>query len=206
MGIMDLFRQIETPQPTGTPELLLVGLGNPGSEYRETRHNAGFMALDTLAQQQHTDITRTKFKAHVGDVTLAGRRCLLMKPDTYMNNSGEAVSEAMRFYKIPPENIIVVLDDITLAPGKLRIRRKGSAGGHNGLKSIIYHTGSDAFARIRLGIGAKPNPDYDLADWVLSRFTPEEIPAMHTACEQACICLELMAAGKTDEAMNKYNA
>ncbi len=164
------------------------------------------MTLDLLAEREHTEIKRMKFKSLCGDAVIAGKRCLLMKPTTYMNNSGQAVAEAMQFYKLPIDHIIVVYDDISLEPSRLRIRRKGSDGGHNGIKSIIYLTGEDTFPRIKLGVGKKPRPDYNLADWVLSRFTKEELEQMHIAAEHACESIALMVNGKIDEAMNRYNA
>lgn len=206
MSIFDLFKQVESAAPAGPPEYLIVGLGNPGLEYAQTRHNAGFMTLDLLAEREHTEIKRMKFKSLCGDAVIAGKRCLLMKPTTYMNNSGQAVAEAMQFYKLPIDHIIVVYDDISLEPSRLRIRRKGSDGGHNGIKSIIYLTGEDTFPRIKLGVGKKPRPDYNLADWVLSRFTREELEQMHIAAEHACESIALMVNGKIDEAMNRYNA
>ncbi|CBL18298.1 aminoacyl-tRNA hydrolase [Ruminococcus champanellensis] len=206
MSIFDLFKQVESAAPAGPPEYLIVGLGNPGLEYAQTRHNAGFMTLDLLAEREHTEIKRMKFKSLCGDAVIAGKRCLLMKPTTYMNNSGQAVAEAMQFYKLPIDHIIVVYDDISLEPSRLRIRRKGSDGGHNGIKSIIYLTGEDTFPRIKLGVGKKPRPDYNLADWVLSRFTKEELEQMHIAAEHACESIALMVNGKIDEAMNRYNA
>lgn len=206
MSIFDLFKQVESAAPAGSPEYLIVGLGNPGLEYAQTRHNAGFMTLDLLAEREHTEIKRMKFKSLCGDAVIVGKRCLLMKPTTYMNNSGQAVAEAMQFYKLPIDHIIVVYDDISLEPSRLRIRRKGSDGGHNGIKSIIYLTGEDTFPRIKLGVGKKPRPDYNLADWVLSRFTREELEQMHIAAEHACESIALMVNGKIDEAMNRYNA
>lgn len=206
MSIFDLFKQVESAAPAGPPEYLIVGLGNPGLEYAQTRHNAGFMTLDLLAEREHTEIKRMKFKSLCGDAVIAGKRCLLMKPTTYMNNSGQAVAEAMQFYKLPIDHIIVVYDDISLEPSRLRIRRKGSDGGHNGIKSIIYLTGEDTFPRIKLGVGKKPRPDYNLADWVLSRFTKEELEQMHIAAEHACESIALMVNGKIEEAMNRYNA
>ena len=206
MSIFDLFKQVESAAPAGPPEYLIVGLGNPGLEYAQTRHNAGFMTLDLLAEREHTEIKRMKFKSLCGDAVIAGKRCLLMKPTTYMNNSGQAVAEAMQFYKLPIDHIIVVYDDISLEPSRLRIRRKGSDGGHNGIKSIIYLTGEDTFPRIKLGVGKQPRPDYNLADWVLSRFTKEELEQMHIAAEHACESIALMVNGKIDEAMNRYNA
>lgn len=206
MSIFDLFKQVESAAPAGPPEYLIVGLGNPGLEYAQTRHNAGFMTLDLLAEREHTEIKRMKFKSLCGDAVIAGKRCLLMKPITYMNNSGQAVAEAMQFYKLPIDHIIVVYDDISLEPSRLRIRRKGSDGGHNGIKSIIYLTGEDTFPRIKLGVGKKPRPDYNLADWVLSRFTKEELEQLHIAAEHACESIALMVNGKIEEAMNRYNA
>ncbi len=172
--IMELFKQIETAKDAGrTISHIIVGLGNPGKEYIETRHNVGFRFLDALAEKQGMRIDRVKFHALVGDAVIAGCRVLLVKPETFMNSSGIAVREAADFYKIPPERILVVYDDITLDPGRIRVRKKGSDGGHNGIKSIIAHLGSDAFPRVRIGIGAKPHKDYDLADWVLGVPSPE---------------------------------
>ena len=153
---------------SGPPEFIIVGLGNPGKQYELTRHNAGFLFADLLADKNGVKINKIQFKAVTASLTLGGVKCLLMKPQTFMNNSGEAVRQAASFYKIPPERILVVFDDISLPCGRLRIRRKGSDGGHNGIKSIIYHLNSDAFPRVKLGVGEKPHPDYDLADWVLS--------------------------------------
>lgn len=207
MGIMDIFAQIEKERKTaGKPEWLIVGLGNPGLVYEKTRHNAGFMTMEYLAQQEHIEINKLKFKSYYADLTLAGKRCLVIKPQTYMNNSGEAVVQAMQFYKIDISHVIVVFDDISLAAGKLRIRRKGSAGGHNGIKSIIELTGSEEFARIKLGVGQKPNKNMNLADWVLSKFTEQELEAMQKSCADACEALKLMLNDNTEKAMNLYNA
>lgn len=207
MGIMDIFAQLEKERKTtGKPEWLIVGLGNPGLVYEKTRHNAGFMTMDYLAQQEKIEINKFKFKAYCTDVTLDGIRCLVLKPQTYMNNSGEAVVQAMQFYKIDISHVIVVFDDISLAVGKLRIRRKGSAGGHNGIKSIIELTGSEDFARIKLGVGQKPNKNMNLADWVLSKFTEQELEAMQKSCADACEALKLMITDNTEKAMNLYNA
>ena len=181
----------------GTYSYLIVGLGNPGPKYEMTRHNAGFLAVDLLALQEHVDIKKLKFHALVGDVRLGGERCLLMKPQTMMNLSGDAVAEAANFYKIPPERVLVLFDDISLDVGRTRVRRKGSAGGHNGIKSII--------ARVKIGVGQKPTPAYDLADWVLGRFPKEQEPALKTALEHATAAVRLLVEGKTDEAMNLYN-
>lgn len=194
------------PMPTGPVEYLIVGLGNPGRQYENTRHNAGFMTMDYLANQCHAQINRIKFKALVGDAELGGKRVLLMKPQTFMNLSGQAVQEAMAFYKIPPERTIIIFDDISLPPGRLRIRKKGSDGGHNGIKNIIYLSGKDTFPRIKMGVGAKPRPDYNLADWVLSQFTEPEKKDLCSAIEKAVAAATLMVEGKTDEAMNRYNS
>ncbi|MBQ8614660.1 MAG: aminoacyl-tRNA hydrolase [Ruminiclostridium sp.] len=190
---------------TGAVEYIICGLGNPGTQYENTRHNAGFMAIDTIAENIHADVKKLKFKSLTGDVMLGGVRCLLMKPTTFMNNSGEAVIEALNFYKLSPERLIVIYDDISMDVGRTRIRRKGSDGGHNGIKSIILNTNSDNFPRIKIGVGAKPHPDYNLADWVLSPFLKEQAEALETALSNAAKAAELMVQGKTDEAMNKYN-
>lgn len=192
--------------PTGPVEYLIVGLGNPGQQYENTRHNAGFMTMDYLANQCHAQINRIKFKSLVGDAELGGKRVLLMKPQTFMNLSGQAVQEAMAFYKIPPERTIIIFDDISLPPGRLRIRKKGSDGGHNGVKNIIYLSGKDTFPRIKMGVGAKPRPDYNLADWVLSQFTEAEKKELYSAIEKAVSAVSLMVEGKTEEAMNRYNS
>lgn len=187
-------------------EYLIVGLGNPGKKYEFTRHNAGFLCLDLYAQKNSFKIDRVKFKAVCADVKIAGKRCLMLKPQTFMNLSGEAVREAAAFYKIPPEKILVVFDDVSLNVGKMRIRRKGSDGGHNGIKSIIYHLASSDFPRIKIGVGKKPHPDFDLADWVLKPFSKSELEQLRECCENACQAIELIVSGKTDEAMNRYNA
>lgn len=190
---------------TGAVEYIVCGLGNPGTQYENTRHNAGFMAIDTIASQLNADVKKLKFKSLTADVMLGGVRCLLMKPTTFMNNSGEAVIEALNFYKLPPEKLIVIYDDISMDVGRTRIRRKGSDGGHNGIKSIILQTNSDNFPRIKIGVGAKPHPDYNLADWVLSPFLKEQAEALEAALSNSAKAAELMVQGKTDEAMNKYN-
>ena len=200
-----LFRKKEQPAQAA-PEFLVVGLGNPGTQYENTRHNAGFLALDLLAKKWSFDIKRLKFKGLIGDTVVAGRRVLFLKPSTYMNLSGQSVQEALEFYKIPVENLLVIFDDISLEPGKLRIRRKGSAGGHNGIKNIIYLLGRDDFARIKLGVGAKPHPDYNLADWVLSRFTAQELEQLEQAEARCPDIVELFVQGKLGEAMNRFNS
>lgn len=208
MSIFDVFDRIssDTTGKRGKIEYIIVGLGNPGMEYDGTRHNAGFFTIDTLAEQLGEEINRLKFKGKTAEVTIGDKRCLLLKPTTYMNNSGEAVVQAMEFYKIQAENLIVIYDDISLEPGKLRIRRKGSHGGHNGIRSIIELTGHDNFPRIKIGVGRKPHPDYDLAKWVLGKFRKEDADKLKSAAENACECIKLMVLGKTDEAMNKFNS
>ena len=191
---------------TSSYDFIIAGLGNPGARYEMTRHNAGFLAMDLLAIEDGFTIKKLKHHALVADVNIDGKRCLVMKPQTMMNNSGEAVGEAARFYKIPPENIIIVYDDISLDVGKMRIRRKGSAGGHNGIKSIISHLSSENFPRIKIGVGKKPNPEYDLVSWVLGRFPKEQEPELKTALENAVKAVHLIVSGKTDEAMNLYNS
>ena len=199
------FKKKATPAPSGSPEFMVVGLGNPGKDYEFTRHNAGFLTLDHIAAEENTDIKKLKYKALIGDTVISGHRCLLVKPQTFMNNSGEAVREISQFYKIPPEKIIVIFDDISLPCGKLRIRRKGTDGGHNGIKSIIYHLNSDNFPRIKVGVGAKPHPDYNLADWVLSNFKKDEMEELKKAITKATEVLPFMLDGEIDKAMNKAN-
>ena len=201
---MNFFSRNRTP--SGPPEFIIVGLGNPGKKYELTRHNAGFLFSDLLADKNGESISKIQFKSVTANRTLGGHRCLLMKPQTFMNNSGEAVKQAAAFYKIPPENIIVVFDDISLPCGKLRIRRTGSDGGHNGIKSIIYHLNSDKFPRIKLGVGEKPHPEYDLADWVLSSFKKNELDSLRDAAENACKAVEMMVQGNTDGAMSNFNS
>lgn len=190
---------------TRTPEYLIVGLGNPGREYEFTRHNAGFLFIDALAQKMGLEVRRLKFQSLCADGELSGHRCLLLKPQTFMNHSGQAVRDAAAFYKIPPERILVVYDDISLEPGILRIRRKGSDGGHNGIKSILYHVESDQFPRIKLGVGKKPHPDYDLAAWVLSSLSERERELLDAAVNRACDAAGLIVDGKIDQAMNLYS-
>ena len=206
MGIMDIFAQLERERPpAGKPEWLIVGLGNPGMQYENTRHNAGFMALDAIAEKTGTQVSRMKFKGYIGDAVLGGHRVLLLKPQTYMNNSGEAVVAAMQFYKLDIAHVLVMYDDISLAPGKLRIRRKGSAGGHNGIKSIIELTGEEDFPRIKIGVGAKPRKEMDLADWVLSKFRPEEKDLMAQSTGNAAAAAEVIVSEGIEKAMNLYS-
>lgn len=187
-------------------DYIVAGLGNPGAKYEMTRHNAGFLAMDLLAITKNTDIKRLKHHALVADMQIGGKHCLVMKPQTMMNNSGEAIGEAAKFYKIPPENVIIVYDDISLDVGQTRIRRKGSAGGHNGIKSIIAHLGSENFPRIKVGVGKKPTPEYDLVNWVLGRFPKEQEKDLKAALENSVSALELIVGGDIDKAMNLYNS
>lgn len=205
-NIFDLFKKIESSSDAKAPVTHIVaGLGNVGKEYETTRHNAGFMAIDALAEKCGVRIDRVKFHALVSEANVAGKRVLLMKPTTYMNNSGVAIGEAAAFYKIPPENVIVLHDEISFDVGYMRIRRKGSAGGHNGLKSIIAHLSSDAFPRVKIGVGNKPSPDYDLADFVLGKFSKEDIEKLKVENSDIIASVELMLNGKIEEAMNKYS-
>lgn len=208
MSVFDIFKKLDAekaPMPSGPVEYIIVGLGNPGTKYENTRHNAGFMALDTLAEDIGADVKRLKFKSLTADVSINGVHCLLMKPTTFMNNSGEAVVEALNFYKLKTDRLLVIYDDISMDVGRTRIRGKGSDGGHNGIKSIIYLTGSDVFPRIKIGVGAKPHPDYDLADWVLGMFPKEQGEALEAAFKNASEAAKLIVQGKMNEAMNKYN-
>ena len=208
MSIFDVFDRISanSQNARGKIEYVIAGLGNPGLEYENTRHNAGFIVLDMLAKQCGEEINRMQFKGRTADVMLGDKRCLLLKPTTYMNNSGESIAQALEFYKLDVSSLIVVCDDISLDVGRLRIRRKGSHGGHNGLRSICELTGSDSYERIKMGVGKKPHPDYDLAKWVLGKFGKEDMEKLNTAAENACECIKLMVQGKTDQAMNKYNS
>ena len=190
---------------SGPVEYLIVGLGNPDKKYENTRHNCGWLALDYIADKRGCKVNKIKYKSFVGECTIAGKRVMLMKPTTYMNNSGQAVTEAMRFYKLPPENVIVIFDDVSLDVGKMRIRQKGSDGGQKGMRSIIYLSGQDTFPRIKIGIGAKPDPRWELADWVLSRFSKEEMQTLETMFDNANEAVELMINGRIDRAMNLYN-
>ncbi|MBQ8063430.1 MAG: aminoacyl-tRNA hydrolase [Clostridia bacterium] len=198
---MSLFERFKGNRPM----YIIAGLGNPGSKYENTRHNIGWLAIDELAKEQGVTVDRMKFHALTGQCVLAGEKVLLMKPTTFMNNSGEAIEEARNFYKIPTGNVIVLSDDINLAPGKMRIRRKGGSGGHNGLKSIIQCMGTEDFPRVRLGIGGKTHPDMDLADYVLGKFPKSEQKAIDDVLKNAAEAAELLVAGDVNEAMNRFN-
>lgn len=207
MSIWDVFDKLSSAkeQNSAKPEYIICGLGNPGIQYEKTRHNAGFMAIGSMEEKYGFKADIFKYKAKTAVHNIGGKSCLIMKPETFMNRSGEAVSQAMRFYKLPLENVLVIFDDISLEPGHMRIRRKGSAGGHNGIKSIIELCGGDQFPRIKIGVGKKPRPDYELADWVLGRFDESDRKKVEEVCENVCAAAELIVSGKISEAMNLYN-
>ena len=205
--IFELFKQIskDNSGAAGAPTHMIVGLGNPGKDYAETRHNAGFLAMDKICASLGCECQRVKFKAFTNTVKIGDKSVLLMMPQTYMNLSGEAVGEAASYYNIPAENIIVLVDDIYLEPGYMRIRKKGSAGGHNGLKDIIAKCGGDGFPRVKIGVGEKPHPDYDMADWVLSSFKGDDAKTIDTACEKAADAVKAIILKGVDKAMSMYN-
>ncbi|MBE7048093.1 MAG: aminoacyl-tRNA hydrolase [Ruminococcaceae bacterium] len=183
---------------------VILGIGNPGRQYENTKHNIGFISLDFLSAAWNIPIQKIKHKALIGEGQHKGERVILVKPQTFVNLSGESIGEIMRFYKLSPEQLIVVYDDVNLDAGRIRIRSKGSDGGHNGMKSIIYHLQSDAFPRIRLGVGQKPST-YDLADWVLSKFTDEEIKVMAKAVDAIPDMVEEIMINGVQSAMNRFN-
>lgn len=205
-SIFDLFKQIskENNVPQGPVTHIIAGLGNPGSKYAQTRHNAGFMALDYIEEKYNFKINKVKFKSLVGEITFAGKRVLFMRPQTFMNLSGEAVREAADFYKVPSENITIIYDDVSFDPGVMRIKRKGSAGGHNGIKNIILQLDTDVFPRIKLGVGIKPK-EYDMVDWVLGKLPPDTHKDFFRTLEKVPDALELIVTGNTDKAMNMFN-
>ncbi|MBQ7015043.1 MAG: aminoacyl-tRNA hydrolase [Clostridia bacterium] len=186
-------------------DYIIAGLGNPGSEYAKTRHNAGFLAIDHIAKKCGASVDRLKFKALCGTAEIGGKKVLLMKPQTFMNVSGEAVGEAARFYKIPSERIMVIQDDIALPTGKLRIRKTGSDGGHNGIKSIISHLSSQNFIRFKIGVSDRENPNIPLADWVLGKFTDDEMKLIEAKYENIYKAAEMIMDGKFDLALSRYN-
>lgn len=200
------FRKKEESLEEGEIMKIIVGLGNPTDKYKGTRHNIGFMAIDKIAEAHKITMNQHKHKAMVGSGFVGGERVLLMKPLTYMNLSGESVRAAADFYKVDVEDILIIYDDISLEPGKLRIRKKGSAGGHNGIKSIISHMGGDNFPRIRVGIGGERHPGMDLADYVLGHFGKEEFVAINEALDNASKAAVLIMDDDIDTAMNLYNA
>ena len=191
---------------SGSIEYIAVGLGNPGKKYENTRHNTGFIAIDKIAEKYGCNINRLKYNALTAECVIAGKKVLLMKPQTFMNLSGEAVTQAMSFYKIPAEKVVIIFDDISLDVGRMRIRRKGSDGGQRGVRSIIGLSGSENFPRIKIGIGEKPHSGWQLSDWVLSRFTKEEIETLDKVTDNACKALEYIVSGNIDKAMSEYNS
>ena len=206
-NIFDLFKQISSTSDINKlpVKYLVVGLGNPGKEYENTRHNAGFLTVDYIAEKKGVRIDRAKFKALTATADICGAGVLLMKPQTYMNLSGEAVSEAARFYKIAPENIIVISDDVNLDVGRLRVRGNGSAGGQKGLNDIIVQSGTDKIPRVRIGVGKKPHPDYDMADWVLGVFSEEDRKTLAEVYPRAMTGVEKLLVGDIDGAMQCCN-
>ncbi len=192
-------------KPSGPVDFIVAGLGNPGKKYEATRHNAGFMAMEALGEMLGVKIDRVRFKSYCGEAVVGERRVLLLMPQTFMNLSGEAVQEAMQFYKLPPARTLILHDDISLPVGTIRVRRKGSDGGQKGMQNILLRTGSDQFPRIKIGVGAKPHPDYDLAAWVLSKFTKEEAPLILEAARNAAQAACLIVQDNIEEAMNRFS-
>ncbi len=208
-NIFDIFKRIESEKEAHTQAAIthiVVGLGNPGDKYFHTRHNAGFLAMDYISQKCGATVNRSKYRALVGEGMIAGRRVLLMKPQTLMNASGDAVIEAANFYKVPVENIIVLSDDVNLDVGRIRVRKSGSDGGQKGLRSIIARMGSDNFPRIRFGVGKKPHPDYDMADWVLGNLSESDKKGLFECFEVAYSGLEKIISGDVDSAMQICNS
>ena len=206
--IFDIFKRLEQNKSAASTQPithLLVGLGNPGKQYSLTRHNAGFLCLDTVCEKYGCTTDRSKFNALVGEATIAGARVLVMRPQTYMNASGDAVAAAANFYRIEPARIIVCSDDVSLDVGGMRVRGKGSDGGQRGLRSIIDQLGTDAFPRIRFGVGKKPHPEYDMKDWVLSTFAPSELEKLRSLFPIACEGVEHLIKGDLDGAMQICN-
>ena len=189
----------------GKPEFIIAGLGNPGKEYEYSRHNAGFLCLDILCNRYGIRTDRVKYRSLTCTAVIEGHSCLVMRPQTYMNSSGEAIKEAADFFKIPPEKVIVIYDDISLPTGTLRIRKKGSAGGHNGIKSIIWQLNSDVFPRLKIGVGDRKDKDDDLKDYVLGRFSKADMDTLKNTMEKAVDALKYILDGDTDGAMSRYN-
>ncbi len=214
MGIMDIIGQIksalfgrnEKNKEEIIPMYIVAGLGNPGKQYDMTRHNIGFHTIDYIAEKYGAKLNKLKFKAVYGETVIGGEKVYLVKPQTFMNLSGDSIIEMAKFYKVSSENIIIINDDISLDTGRIRVRGKGSAGGHNGLKSIIYRLGSDKFPRVKMGVGAPKHEDYDLADFVLGRFTKDEIPVMEEAIKKAETAVFEIIKNGVESAMNKCNS
>lgn len=188
----------------GNDMYVIVGLGNPGKEYADTKHNVGFRVIDRLADKYNIDVSKFKYRAFTGDGMINGKKVFLVKPQTYMNLSGESIKEVMSFYKVPVENMTIIFDDTSLPLSMIRIKEKGSAGGHNGIKSIIAHMGTDEFARIKVGIGEKPN-GWDLADYVLAKFSADDAPLIEAGIDKAAEAVEMMLSSGMKDAMNKFN-
>lgn len=207
MSIFDLFKKIETETSSvgGPPQWLIVGLGNPGDKYANTRHNAGYRMVEAIADKYHAAWNKRQFQSICAFADCDGVRCLLMKPETFMNLSGQAVRDAMHFYRIPPEQVLVMFDDINLDVGGIRIRKRGSDGGQKGMQNIIYLTAVDTFPRIRIGIGQKPHKDYPLADWVLSQFSKEEQDVLLDTANTVCQAVPMILQGKIELAMSRFN-
>ena len=190
---------------SGGVNWLLVGLGNPGTKYESTRHNMGWLALDSLMEKENFKLNKLRFKAWTGILEKNGNKILVMKPQTYMNLSGESVGEAARFYKVPADHVVVISDDVSLPAGKLRIRKSGSAGGHNGLKNIIQHLGTDRFPRIKVGVGSPQQADYDMVDWVIGKPMGEDQRALMETLDRAGEAAKVLISDGIDRAMNRFN-
>ena len=205
--IFELFKKISSENTASREPIshIVVGLGNPGAQYLHTRHNAGFLAIDYICKKYGATVNKSAHKGLVGEANVAGKRVLLVKPQTFMNLSGECVRAVLDFYKISPDNLIIIYDDISLPVGRLRVRRDGSAGGHNGIKSILEHLGTKTFPRIKVGVGEKPHPDYDLASWVLSEFSAEDLKNLEGTFPTACEGLEKILTATIDDAMQICN-
>ena len=205
--IFELFKKISTENTASRLPVshVIVGLGNPGAQYLHTRHNAGFLAIDYICKKYGATVNRSGYKGLWGEATIAGKRVILVKPQTYMNLSGECVRAVLDFYKISPDNLIIIYDDISLSVGRLRVRRDGSAGGHNGIKSILEHLGTKTFPRIKIGVGEKPHADYDLASWVLSEFSAEDLKNLEATFPTVCEGLEKILSATIDDAMQICN-
>lgn len=186
-------------------DFMVVGLGNPGKEYQSTRHNCGYISIDYIADKLNAKVNKIKFKSLIGEAKINGKRVLLLKPTTFMNNSGQAVKEAMNFYKLDPEKVLLIFDDVSLNVGNIRVKRKGSDGGQKGVQNIIYLCSNDNFPRIKVGIGPKPHPDYDLKDFVLSKFSQSEAKDLEKLLPNIMDAVSLIVDGEIDKAMNLYN-
>ena len=204
--IFELFKKISSESKSAEPvSFVIAGLGNPGNQYIHTRHNTGFLAIDYICKKYGAKVNRSAHKGLIGDVVIAGKRVLLVKPQTFMNLSGECVRAVLDYYKLTNEDLIVIYDDVSLDVGRLRVRRDGSAGGHNGIKSMIEQLGTNVFPRVKVGVGQKPHPDYDLASWVLSEFSEKELETLDPVFETATLGIEKILNGNVDDAMQICN-